>query len=740
MQRKIIIAILLLVFTPLFLAAEEIKSFKTGNKYGYKNESGRIVIPAIFDDAYWFSDGLAAVKQNGKYGFIDKSGNFVIPAKYEKVRSFSDGLAAVEQNGKYGYIDDRGDFVIPAKFDESWSFSDGLAIVKQDGKYGYVNKGGNIVIPVKFDLAYDFSGGLAVVKQGDKWGSINKSGNFVIPAKFDDAYWFTDGLALVWQNRKKGYIDRQGNFYESQKDGRKAVAAHKALLSKPFDKYIASEIGSLDSYMLSKGIKSMSDEEFRVQVETEISRWQQKDEFESTTQWRQRVTEESRAAKVSEIAERISGDYNRRMQEAHQEYISKYEALAGEYCEYRSAAFAKQELTLRPYDADNQTFLISTATYGDILLPVPLAEAQAFKRDWTENKAKVKAVFVPVGDDVALQSVSFGKYVYDSNTRANYAQVDVDYNFKPVDLANLDFNFEAIDDGESVGKSRLSTPVAVTPRRYEPEQKKIAAGDASDVDVDIPVGSRKAPNTFAVVIANGNYAHASRVANAENDGRTMEKYLTRTLGIPEKNITTYIDATYGQMASAVGHLRDIAEAYGSDGFNVLFYYVGHGLPDDNNRESYILPVDVDPKNIEICYPLEKLYSQLGNLGAQSVTVMVDACFSGANHGDGMLIPQSMGVTVKPKASRPTGNMVVLSTAEGDETAFPYASQGHGLFTYWLLTKLKESRGEVTLGELSDYVSDKVKKTSVVENRKRQTPTVATSQSLASTWRNLYFGR
>ena len=92
MQRKIIIAILLLVFTPLLLSAKEgLTTFREGYKYGYKNESGRIVIPAIFDDAYWFSNGLAAVKQNGKYGFIDKSGNFVIPAKFYESWSFSEG-------------------------------------------------------------------------------------------------------------------------------------------------------------------------------------------------------------------------------------------------------------------------------------------------------------------------------------------------------------------------------------------------------------------------------------------------------------------------------------------------------------------------------------------------------------------------------------------------------------------------------------------------------------------------
>ena len=91
MQHKIIITILLLVFTPLFLSAEELESFEKGNKYGYKNESGQIVIPAKFDSALEFSEDLAAVMQNGKWGFIDKKGNFVITAKFDESWSFSEG-------------------------------------------------------------------------------------------------------------------------------------------------------------------------------------------------------------------------------------------------------------------------------------------------------------------------------------------------------------------------------------------------------------------------------------------------------------------------------------------------------------------------------------------------------------------------------------------------------------------------------------------------------------------------
>ena len=85
-------------------------------------------------------------------------------------------------------------------------------------------------------------------------------------------------------------------------------------------------------------------------------------------------------------------------------------------------------------------------------------------------------------------------------------------------------------------------------------------------------------------------------------------------------------------------------------------------------------------------------------------------------------------------------MVILSASQGDETAYPFDTEQHGLFTYFLLKKLQENNGDVTLGELSDYITEQVKRQSVVSNGKLQTPSVSISPELSSTWRNLKFGK
>ena len=100
-----------------------------------------------------------------------------------------------------------------------------------------------------------------------------------------------------------------------------------------------------------------------------------------------------------------------------------------------------------------------------------------------------------------------------------------------------------------------------------------------------------------------------------------------------------------------------------------------------------------------------------------------------------MLASARGVALKAKADRPQGNMVVFSAASGDETAFPYTQQGHGLFTYFLLKKLQESKGEATLGELSQYISENVTRQAVVINRKTQTPTTVPSSTMTAEWQS-----
>lgn len=73
------------------------------DKYGYIDRKGTI-IPLEYENGRAFSHGLAAVRKNGKWGFIDNTGKIIVLFEYDYAESFSEGLAWVRKNEKWGIL------------------------------------------------------------------------------------------------------------------------------------------------------------------------------------------------------------------------------------------------------------------------------------------------------------------------------------------------------------------------------------------------------------------------------------------------------------------------------------------------------------------------------------------------------------------------------------------------------------------------------------------------------------
>lgn len=267
---------------------------------------------------------------------------------------------------------------------------------------------------------------------------------------------------------------------------------------------------------------------------------------------------------------------------------------------------------------------------------------------------------------------------------------------------------------------------------HQEAYKEIQKGSLiSDVDENIPVTNIKNTNTFVLIIANEKYHSVGNVSYALNDGSIFKKYCEQTLGVDAKRIHYLPNATGNQIKTEINWLQNVLSVF--DNANVIFYYAGHGLPDESNRTSYLMPIDGTTKDLSTCYKLDDLYAILGEMSAKQVVIFIDACFSGSNRGEGML-SSARGVALKSKPGQPQGNMVVFSAAQGDETAYPYTTQQHGMFTYFLLKKLQATQGDVTCEELSEYIKTNVKQQSILENNKSQTPCVTPAADVATEWK------
>ncbi|MDE6741405.1 MAG: leucine-rich repeat protein [Muribaculaceae bacterium] len=256
--------------------------------------------------------------------------------------------------------------------------------------------------------------------------------------------------------------------------------------------------------------------------------------------------------------------------------------------------------------------------------------------------------------------------------------------------------------------------------------------EPSDVDTDIPFTGVDNSNTFALIIANENYGKLANVPYAINDGNTFALYCRRTLGIPQKNILVYKDASYGSMREAFSDMRMINEVAGED-MKVIFYYAGHGAPDDATLDPYLIPVDAGRVNKDVCVPLASIYQELGSMNLKSAVVFLDACFSGGTREDKMVIADARAIARVPKKQGLSGKVAVLSATSEAQTALPYHEKGHGMFTYYLLKRLQDTKGNVTLSDLKDYVTKEVSLNSAVINKKDQTPTFTVSSGASSIW-------
>lgn len=285
------------------------------------------------------------------------------------------------------------------------------------------------------------------------------------------------------------------------------------------------------------------------------------------------------------------------------------------------------------------------------------------------------------------------------------------------------------------------TLMALNQSKSEPQQVKKDAVNANIPDIDFtkgvnaaPITGKKNENVFALIISNENYELAANVDNAINDGTVFKEYCIKTLGLPSQNVRYFKNMSYGKMRKAINDIIEIAGILGGDA-SIILYYAGHGIPDNKTKDAYLMPIDADGTDTQVCISLKELYDSLNSSAHKQCIVFLDACFSGAQR-DGDMIMAARGVKLKPQEATPQGKTVVFCATSSDEAAYSYKEENHGLFTYFVLKKLQETKGNTSLGDLADYLNKNVSLQSRLINNNPQTPSVSVSSSISDEWKSL----
>ncbi len=242
---------------------------------------------------------------------------------------------------------------------------------------------------------------------------------------------------------------------------------------------------------------------------------------------------------------------------------------------------------------------------------------------------------------------------------------------------------------------------------------------ATPVDRMIPETDMERPDAVAVVIGIKEYQNQDipSVEYALRDAEVMRTYLTRTLGFREENIIFAKNATgsklreiFGTGDNPRGQLYNWVKPGESD---VFVYYSGHGAPAPGEDEAYLVASNTNPNYLSINgYPAEQLYENLVEIPARSVTVVLEACFSGVSE-DGAVVQRAS--PVKLSVENPVlamENGLAFTAGAADQIASWYPEKEHGLFTYFFLKGLRgeadaDGNRAVTASEMERYLTEKV---------------------------------
>lgn len=255
--------------------------------------------------------------------------------------------------------------------------------------------------------------------------------------------------------------------------------------------------------------------------------------------------------------------------------------------------------------------------------------------------------------------------------------------------------------------------VAMQPARVKHEMEVVST--LIDVDQPLTPSSFRRKDAYGVIIGITDYRSTKipKVKYAKRDAETMKEYLVNVCGVPDENIMTlYNDrATLSDLTAYIEEW--LARNVSRNSF-VFIYFAGHGTPNPEKGDAYLVPYDGEPGFVSKLYPLARFYNSLEKLPTNQIVVALDACFSGA--GGRSVIEEGkrpLSVVKMPKTTKKTA---VITASAGDEISQDLDTKRHGLFTYYFLKGLRgeaDANGDnwITLGELYNYCKPRITKES-----------------------------
>ena len=239
-------------------------------------------------------------------------------------------------------------------------------------------------------------------------------------------------------------------------------------------------------------------------------------------------------------------------------------------------------------------------------------------------------------------------------------------------------------------------------------------------------------DAVAIIIGIQNYKRVPKAEFANNDATEFNEYAIRALGIKPEKIKMLLDEEADEVNIVKAFENWLPIQVNKDKTDVYVFYSGHGLPASDGKSLYFLPHGVDKELLSrTAVAQNEIVAALTAAKPKSVTMFIDACYSGQTRGGDVLIADAKPVSLKSDTNVYPPNFTVITASTSDQISSSSSELKHGIFSFYLMKGMEgdadaNKDGKITVGEMQDYLSDKVARQATTLGRKQNTQVVGDS--------------
>ena len=246
-----------------------------------------------------------------------------------------------------------------------------------------------------------------------------------------------------------------------------------------------------------------------------------------------------------------------------------------------------------------------------------------------------------------------------------------------------------------------------------------------------PENIKRVPTRDAVAIIIGiqNYKRVPKAEFANNDAKEFYEYAIRGLGIKPESIKLLVDEEADEVNIVKAFENWLPLQVNKAKTDVYVFYSGHGLPSNDGKSLYFLPHGVDKELLSrTAVGQAEVVSALVASKPKSVTMFIDACYSGQTRGGETLLASAKPMALKADANAFPPNFTVITASSNDQISSSSPELKHGIFSFYLMKGMEgdadgNKDGKITAGEMQEYLSDKVSRQAMSMSRKQDTQVV-----------------